>query len=47
MPWANNWDFPETGHVDDQTHPENQNFLNVALPNFSSFYSATGRTDRL
>ena len=44
VPWANSWDFPETGHVNDQTHPENQNFINVQAPNFASFFNGSGRT---
>jgi len=46
VPWANDWDAPE--HPDrsdsDETHPENQNFLNVAAPNFASFFNGSGRT---
>ena len=42
VPWANNWDFPFTNHTNDQTHPENQNFVNVQATDFSPSFNATG-----
>ncbi len=42
VPWANSWDYPWTFHSNDQTHPENPNFVNVQPTDYSAYFSAAG-----